>query len=440
MTDSTQPFAARKNYRSAVLLAGCLALFALAACSDSGNGPRGGTASHVLYVLSNSPTAGQNSVLAYTRANDGSLTTMPGSPFLTGGIGVANPGQILGPDDIDFALAASSDHKRLFAVNPGSNTIAVFDIAQNGSLTAVSGSPFSSNGINPVSVAVDGDHLIVVNQSGDPAQPTSQLPNYTILAIAADGSLSPVPGATVTTVAGASPQLALLSPSKTLLFGADFMAPVAPTPEGALRAFQLASDGTTITPSPGTPVDIPGTDSAISHLVLGLAVHPTQNVLYVGFVTQNKLGIYNFDAGSGALMFHASAANSGQAICWLVTNATGSAVYAVNTGDNSMSWYDSSDPLSPVEDQHLLLKNPGPSYMNPKGMPVPTSEAFQEALTPDGKYLYVVSQHTNPDFSVANGNMLHALTIAPDGSMSEPGTPVELPVDTHTRPWGLVAF
>lgn len=425
-------------YSSTALATVSLIALGLAACSDSSTGTQHGTAKNVAYVLSNSATAGQNSVIGYTRATDGSLAEMPASPFLTGGTGVANPSQGLGPDDVDFAVATSADHRRLFAVNPGSNTIAVFDIAENGALTPISGSPFSSNGINPVSVAVDGNYLLVVNKAQDPAQPTAQLPNYTTLAIAADGSLSPVPGAKVETVAGASPQLALLAPSKSLFFGADFMAPLAPSPAGSLRSFKLASDGT-FTPAPGTPLNIPG-DSAMSRLVLGLAVHPTQNILYVGFVTQDKLGVYNFDSGTGALTFQTSVLNSGHAICWITTNATGSAVYTVNTADNSMSWYDATSPLAPVEDQHLLLKNPGPSYMNGMGMPVPTSQAFQEALTPDGKFLYVVSQHTNPDFSVANGNMLHALTVAADGSLAEAGTPVALPVDTHTRPWGLVAF
>ncbi|MBA2684268.1 MAG: beta-propeller fold lactonase family protein [Gemmatimonadaceae bacterium] len=423
---------------SLALTTATLAALVLIGCDNSTTGTRTGTASKVLYLISNSATPGQNAVLGYTRAADGSLTAMAGSPFLTGGTGVANPTQGLGPDDVDFAVATSSDHKQLFAVNPGSNTIAVFDIAENGSLTSVAGSPFSSNGINPVSVAVDGNYLLVVNKAQDPAQPTTQLPNYATLAIAADGSLSPVPGAKVETVAGASPQMVLLSPSKSLFFGADFMAPIAPSPAGSLRSFTLASDGT-FAPAPGTPLNIPG-DSALAQLVLGLAVHPTQNILYVGFVTQNKLGVYNFDSGTGALTFRTSVANSGQAICWITTNATGSAIYTVDTGDNSMSWYDATAPLAPVEDQHLLLKNPGPSYMNAMGMPVPTSQAFQEALTPDGKFLYVVSQHTNPDFTAANGNVLHALAVAADGSLSEPGTPVALPVDTHTRPWGLVAF
>jgi len=215
------------------------------------------------------------------------------------------------------------------------------------------------------------------------------------------------------------------------------MAPATPSHEGALRAFEIGTSGV-LTAAPGTPMDIPG--DAAKRLVLGLAAHPMANVLYAGFVAQNKLGVYSFDAGSGALTFVTTADNSGQALCWIITNTSGSALYISNTGDNSVSWYNASTPLAPVESQHLLLKAPGPTFTNGMGMVVPTSESFQLTLDQTGTHLYVVSQHTNPDFSVTNGNLLHTLTVAADGSLTEPGTPVQLPVSAQTRPWGVVAF
>ena len=70
---------------------------------------------------------------------DGTLAPLSGSPFLTGGSGVANPTEALGPDDSDNPIVISSDGQYLMAVNGGSNTIAVFSINPNGSLTAVNG-------------------------------------------------------------------------------------------------------------------------------------------------------------------------------------------------------------------------------------------------------------------------------------------------------------
>jgi 6-phosphogluconolactonase (cycloisomerase 2 family) len=413
----------------------------LNACADRSTGPaagsRSGAASQVLYVLSNNPGAHQNSVLGYTRNADGTLSLMADSPFLTGGTGVANPKQIVGPDDVDFPIAVSADHRFLFAVNPGSNTIAVMAIAPNGSLAPVPGSPFSSGGIDPVSIGVDRNKLFVVNKAEDPAQPAAQLPNYTGFAIGATGILTPLAGSTVTTIAGASPQLALVVPSKALLFGADFMAPATPSHRGALRAFAISASGALIA-APGTPMDIPG-DSG-QRVVLGLAIHPTQPVLYAGFVAQNRLGVYSYDGNSGALIFRTTAINSGRAICWITTNVTGSALYTSNTTDNSVSWYNATNALAPTESQHLVLKEPGPLYVDPTGTKVPTSQAYQLTLDPVGTTLYVISQHTNPDFSVTSGNLLHVLSVATNGSLSEPGTPVRLPVATRTRPWGVIAF
>ena len=119
-------------------------VLAIAACGgrddDNGTTP---TARNVLYVESNHQSPGQNSVLGYARAADGSLTPLPGSPFLTGGKGHNNPtAGLLGPNDLDQPMVASDDKKRLYAVNAGSNTIAVFNVAADGTLAAVTGSPF----------------------------------------------------------------------------------------------------------------------------------------------------------------------------------------------------------------------------------------------------------------------------------------------------------
>lgn len=414
-----------------------LATAALAGCSHDSTSPTATTASNVVYVLSNTVGANQNSVLAFTRAADGTLTTMAGSPYATGGSGVDNPTQALGPDDVDFPIAMSADRKRLFAVNPGSNTIAVFNISSTGALTAVAGSPFSSGGINPSSVGVAGDKIYVVNKANDPAQGTGGVPNYTGFAVSSTGALTPIAGSTVNTIVGASPQMALVSPSKSLLFGSDFLAPTTASHQGALRAFVIGASGT-LTTAAGTPLDIPG--DAAKRVVLGLASHPTQNVLYAGFVAQNLIGVYSYDGTSGALTFRTTAANSGKATCWIITNASGSALYTSNTADNSVSWYNSTNALAPVEMQHLVLKEGGVTYTDPMGNVVPTSEVYELSLDPTGKFLYVLANHTNPDFTVTNGNILHTLVVAADGSLSEPSTPTHLAVSTHTRPMGVVVF
>jgi 6-phosphogluconolactonase len=82
---------------------------------------------------------------------DGTLTPMPGSPFAAGGVGIGKAIASQG------ALQLSSDGRYLLAVDAGSNQISVLRIKLDGSLKPVGGGPVSSNGVNPVSIAVHGD-------------------------------------------------------------------------------------------------------------------------------------------------------------------------------------------------------------------------------------------------------------------------------------------
>jgi hypothetical protein len=167
--------------------------------------------SGLVYVESNISTPGGNSILAFRRDADGRLSPLPGSPFLTGGTGVVDPSLKLGPFDSDQNVIANPEHTLLFAVNSGSNSVAVFHIESDGSLVAVNGSPFPSGGVNPVSVGLAGNILVVVNKNEDPKQDTTHsLPNYTSFRVTPEGKLIPVPHSEVPVTAGSSPSQALV--------------------------------------------------------------------------------------------------------------------------------------------------------------------------------------------------------------------------------------
>jgi hypothetical protein len=393
------------------------------------------TPSRVIYVETNDTTPNQNGVLAFAQKADGSLAPLVGSPFLTGGTGVGNPGQGLGPDDTDQEILLSADGLHLFAVNAGSNTIAVFDVHADGSLAPISGSPFPSGGIDPVSVGIAGQFLYVVNQDQDPAQDAAAgSPGYFALPLGSDGALGTV---VASAPAGRSPQVALTTPNGSLLFGVDFMAPVA-NGQGPLRAFAIGADGT-LTSAPGTPLAIPLVDGGSppgTPLALGLALHPTQTILYVGFVLRNEIGVYSYAAASGALSYVTNVTVSGPAPCWIRMSTDGSRAYVVTTGDNGVSVLDTSTPLAPSEKEHLILDDRGPFY-DAGGMASPTSQSYEEGLSPDGKYLFVLSQRTTLDPTVSTGNVLHVLSVASDGTISETVPDVSLSVAVGVRPQGV---
>lgn len=394
-------------------------LLALSGCGGGSGSNR--TASNVLYVTSNDPAAGRNAMLGYRRAADGSLTALPGSPYLMGGTGVSNPAQLDGPDDDDQNIVVSADHRFLYSVNSGSNTVAGFRINSDGSLTAVPGSPFASGGVEPVSVGLTGGRLYVVNKNQDPGQAMpANGANYTAFQVNSDGSLTAISGSTVAAAPDASSSQALITRDGKYLIDAE---------EGTavLRAFKIGATGL-LTEVPGSPLAPPvvnGTQAA----PLGLIMHPAQNLLYVGFVNVARLGVYSIDPTTGALTFVTHVANSGSEICWLTTTKDGKSLYSVNMSSNSVSHYDLTNPNNPVEVQHLVMKDAG------------SGGGFQLALDPTEKLLYVVQQRTTLNAADLKGNAVHVFNVAADGSLTETAfSPIALPVPSNAHPQGLVVF
>lgn len=398
-------------FKKSLTLAGCLSTL-LITC------PLMATAREYVYVESNIRTQNGNSVYTFERQPDGSLKQVPGSPFLTGGAGIQDLSLKLGPSDSDQNIVTNSDHKLLFAVNSGSDTIAVFHIEDDGSLHPVDGSPFPSGGTNPVSLAFANGFLVVVNKNGDFAHMTNELPNYTVLRVASDGKLTPVEDSTISVALGSSPTQALLAPGPDLIFGADFLG-------GLLQSFKLSFDGRlTRHRSVALPVsEFP--DPATPRLPLGLWAHPFEPLLYVGFVTENRLGVYQFNT-NGRLTFVRTVANSGQAICWLRTNRSGTRLYSSDTGTNSISVYDLTQPDEPRELQNLILSGPG--------------NVLQFALNSNERYLYALSSRGSETIPEGQGNRLHALRVERDGSISElTEAAIDFAAPENARPQGVLA-
>jgi 6-phosphogluconolactonase (cycloisomerase 2 family) len=402
---------------------------------DDNNGGNNGNSYDVVYTQSNDFNSNQNAILAYKDDGNGNLTPLQGSPFLTNGSGVGNPMQILGPSDSDYELRRSVDGRFLLAVNSGSNTIAVFSIASDGSLSHVPGSPFPSGGETPVSIDVSGNYVYVVNKSQNPINPTTTAPNYSVFTINNSGQLTAVANGKFETVPGSSPANGLVSKNRNFLFGTDFLGFMLPAPVGTLRSFTI--DSGMLTPVSGTPYALPQGAMPPDNGALGLWEHPTADILYVGIPVQGKVGVYNINQTTGELSMQTSVA-AGKAACWIRTNASGNRIYVLNSGDNSVQVYDTSNPAAPTSIQTLELKNSGPSYPGPGGVPFKTSEDFSLHFSTSGKILYVVSQHTNTDFSIGNFNYLHSLNVSDNGQLSEDTEPIQLPVANTLRPKGCV--
>lgn len=234
-----------------------------------------------IYPETNNPPTGQNAILAYFHSGDGNSKPVSGSPSLTGGAGIANPTQSFGPDNSDVQLLISQDKKYLMAVNLGSNSIAVFNIGSNGSLQAVQGSPFPFGVETLDSPNQSGQFVYAANQANDGIQAAS----YTALIIGANGAFNIVSGSSFITIPSSSPSQAVLSNDKKLLFGANSHGFIVLSPVETLRSSNVNLNGT-ISAVAGTPLVIAAKGGALS-----LWENPMSNVLYVGFLLANQIGI-----------------------------------------------------------------------------------------------------------------------------------------------------
>ncbi len=150
--------------RSIRLVAGACALVGISAlvapvAADAGTyaqGRFGEGGQPAVFVQTDNPTG--NQVVAYARGDNGTLTLA--GTYNTGGLGgVLNGSQVdhLGSQG---SLTFDAAHEALYAVNAGSNTISVFSV-QGDNLTLRQ--TISSGGTFPVSVAVHGDFVSVLN-------------------------------------------------------------------------------------------------------------------------------------------------------------------------------------------------------------------------------------------------------------------------------------
>jgi 6-phosphogluconolactonase (cycloisomerase 2 family) len=136
------------------------------------------------YVYTNDDIVGTNTVSGFSVAPSGTLTLIPGSPFVTGGEGTGG-GLYSAP-----RIAASPMGGFLYVANGGTNNVSVFSIdSTSGKLTSIPGSPFATGslGSGTLALAVTPDNKFLY--AGD-----SNADEITVFSIGRDGALSVVAG------------------------------------------------------------------------------------------------------------------------------------------------------------------------------------------------------------------------------------------------------
>ena len=413
-----------------------VALATRTSSTTSSDGPFDGTA----YVAANRAIPNGNSVLALRYLN-GSLTPLRIREYATRGAGGTNLKLLA--NDADGQVATNNNHTLLFVVNQGSDTIAVFHIASDGTLSPVKGSPFGSGGSAPVSIAVHGNTAVVVNKAADGVRELATVaPTIVTFKINEDGSLTQV-GAPASSTPNASPDQALLDPSGTVLLVPELvkgdLLTLTRGPDGAFHQAgqsMITAQQASFTAPPAKPPPLPQvpgisiTPPAVQappgappgFAVQGFAFHPTAPYVYGGLPLGGELMVYSY-ANDGKLTFVKGVGSpGGQGICWTVVTPDGRYLYTGLTFSGMVGEYDLADPANPRFIGNVHLRGSG--------------STFNIRIDPTGKQLYALTLRS--PYLLLSGNELHVLNIGSDGRLTEAAAPAALPVTANPSPPSLV--
>jgi 6-phosphogluconolactonase (cycloisomerase 2 family) len=347
------------------------------------------------HVYLDDNTKGTNTIGAFDRHLDGSLSPMPRSPFAAGGAGTGAGLASQG------ALQLSSDGRYLLAVDAGSSQISVLQVGWDGSLQLVPGGVVSSDGPTPVSIAVHGNLVYVANAG-------TSGPNFTGFTLSPWGQLQSLAGSTVPLPSTSQPDDVLFNSIGTTLVGNL-------SGTSQIESFFVGRGGL-LTTAPGSPLAAQGLGP------FGSEFRPTNP--FQLFVSN----AHNVPAGSGTVSAFNVAwdgalssigaspfADDQTAPCWVEITHDGQFLFTVNTasGDISRYW------IAPNGTLNLLGSTPVGATGG--------VGAVDARLSPDGRTLYVDESKIGAvgAFAVNGGNLTEL-----------PSSPTSLP--TGATPAGLV--
>lgn len=366
------------SYMRSSILYG-IAAVCLAACSDTGSmtglraastrptaDRRNDGAQGALFTQTNAVAS--NAVVAFARAEDGSLTYA--GTFSTGGKGIGGTTDPLASQY--SVLLDGEDNKLLFVANAGSDNISTFRV--DGASLSLVGTT-SSHGTLPTSLAVAHHTLYVLNAGSN---------SVSGFDIAEDGSLTPDAEASSTLAAGA-------------VGGA------------AIRA---SRDGQwlVVTEKGSRTIDV---FPVSGNGALGSPVRSASSgVAPFGFDFVNGDQIAVSEAGSAAASLYdiskngslntesASVSTHGQAApCWLIATTNGRFAYTANAGSGTISGYSIG-----AQGIMTLLNTSGVTGSTGAG-----STPLDLDLSKGDRYLYVLE---------SGAGRIGAFAVGSDGSLS----------------------
>lgn len=274
-------------------------------------------------------------------------------------------------------LALLPSKKFLYAVNSRANTISIFNVASDGTLT-LSGTPGPAGGSSPNAAVIDpsGKYLLVTNNLTD---------NVSVFSIeAGSGALTPVAGSPFP--ANTNPTEILITPSGKFVY-------VTNPAIGAITAFTFSNSDGTLTQLLSSPFSsIPGGGGG----AFGLAVDASERFLYVtnpsasnpppNASTTGNISAFNIDSSTGALtsiLGSPFTVGNGIGPSAITVDPSGKFVYATTTGSSFSIW---CFAITPTTGQ-LVAAAKSPFSLSAGGL--------FALIDPRGNYFYIGTQAGN---------------------------------------------
>jgi 6-phosphogluconolactonase (cycloisomerase 2 family) len=352
-----------------------LAGTSLAATQPHAGGPHNGPQG-VVFAANDAVTG--NAIAVYDRSADGTLQAA--GTYQTGGLGGALTGAVVDHLASQGSLAYDRDRGLLYAVNAGSDTVTVFAVAGD---RLIRRQVISSGGTFPVSIAVHGSRLYVLNaRDGGSVQGFIRVGDALVRIPAWHRDLGLDPAA---------------APEFTHTPGQ-----VAVTPDGAKLIVTTKGNGSDIdvfslSPS-GRPSATPVVNADAGNVPFAVSFDAGGH-LVVAEAGSNAVATFTINH-DGTVTLVDRAATGQAATCWIA--ADGPAFYASNAGSGTLSGY--------TDDGSGTLQAAGTTAAGPG--------TVDAAVSGDGRYLYVQAGATGAvgEFRVSPGGALTSI-----GSVTVPG-------------------
>jgi 6-phosphogluconolactonase len=328
---------------------------------------------NAVYLQTNDAEA--NEVVVYRRGDDGSLTR--GGRYETGGRGT---GERHLPSQSSVVFADG----HLLVANAGSDDVSLFS-AHGEELELIGARP--SGGSRPVSVALHGDFVYVLDNGSD------SIAGFRIT----PAGLEPIEGSTRPLSAeGADGAQIAFSPDGRMLVV---------TERGTNRISAYAVDDRGYADGPAT-IGCPGETPYGFAFTADGALVVTE--AFGGDIGKAAASSYVLAESGGLEPVSRSVADTRSEVCWAVVGAGGRFAYVTNFGDGTISSYriatDGSIELAEAVAASTRLGEPG---------------LRDEALSANGRFLYALDADTQK---------VHGWSVGEDGRLTDVGTADGLPV------------